>query len=535
MKKKHLLLLSVLSGLLFAAAWPLNGFAPLLLVAFIPLLYIEDHISRKRPDFHRFSVMLYVFPGFFFWNLLTTYWIWNSTPAGAVGAVLFNSFLMSLAFSIYHWTKKNIYSPHAAYGLVFIWTSYELLIHRWDLNWPWLSLGNGFSEYYSWIQWYEFTGIFGGTFWVIISNILLFKLLKAVFGPERKNITALAVGAATAVFLPLIISLFMFYNYEEKTHPVDITVVQPNLDPYKEQYVIPPLRVIDRNLGLAVQKLDSTTQFIVSPESAIQEDIWERELDYSPSLSKLKEFVEQHPHVSVIIGASTFKRFLPGEAISSTARKFKNFDGYYDAFNTAFLIDSAGISQWTHKSKLTPGVERMPYPQYFKFLESLALDLGGTIGSLGTDRERKVFTTIYDSLRVAAAICYESVYGEFVNGFIRKGANLLFIVTNDGWWGDTPGHRQHFSYARLRAIETRRSIARSANTGISAFINQRGEVIQQTDYWVRAVISDQLNANWGQTFYVKYGDYLGRISAFISAILVLVAVSMRMMRRRSGR
>ncbi len=119
---------------------------------------------------------------------------------------------------------------------------------------------------------------------------------------------------------------------------------------------------------------------------------------------------------------------------------------------------------------------------------------------MGLDEERKVFKTHNDSLKIAAIICYESAYGEWVSKFVKNDANLIFVVTNDGWWGNTPGYRQHFSFSRLRAIETRRSIARSANTGISGFINQRGDAFQMTTYWEQAVIRQKINANCEKTF-----------------------------------
>ena len=104
---------------------------------------------------------------------------------------------------------------------------------------------------------------------------------------------------------------------------------------------------------------------------------------------------------------------------------------------------------------------------------------------------------------------------------MKKGAELIFVITNDGWWKNTPGYRQHLSFARLRAIETRRSVARSANTGISAFINQRGDLIQTTGWWEEAAIKSTLKRNEKMTFYVKYGDYIARISVFVSVLLIL--------------
>jgi apolipoprotein N-acyltransferase len=163
-----------------------------------------------------------------------------------------------------------------------------------------------------------------------------------------------------------------------------------------------------------------------------------------------------------------------------------------------------------------------------KPIEKFAFDLGGTVGSLGVDPERTVFIRPSDSLKIAPVICYESVFGSYVTQYIRKGANLIFVITNDGWWGDTPGHRQHFTFSKLRAIETRRSIARSANTGISAFIDQRGDVFKQTKYWEPAVIRQEINANDNITFYVIYGDYVARISAFVAVFLLLIAISSRL-------
>jgi len=151
--------------------------------------------------------------------------------------------------------------------------------------------------------------------------------------------------------------------------------------------------------------------------------------------------------------------------------------------------------------------------------------LGGTVGTLGVDSAQIPFTG-RKNLKVAPVICYESAYGEFVSHSVRNGANMIFVITNDGWWGNTPGYRQHFLFSRLRAIETRRSVARSANTGISGFINQRGDVSQATKYWVPAAIRQTINANDVLTFYVKHGDYLARISVIGALLSFLFTIGM---------
>ncbi len=173
------------------------------------------------------------------------------------------------------------------------------------------------------------------------------------------------------------------------------------------------------------------------------------------------------------------------------------------------------------------GVEKMPFIKYLGFLGDLVINIGGTSSSLGSQDEPTNFVAS-DGLQVAPVICYESIFGSYVAKYVQKGAGLIFIITNDGWWKNTPGYKQHFSYARLRAIETRRSIARSANTGISGFINQRGDVLQSTGWWQEAVIQGKLNVNDKLTFYVKYGDYIARISLFVAALLLLYLISRRL-------
>ena len=187
------------------------------------------------------------------------------------------------------------------------------------------------------------------------------------------------------------------------------------------------------------------------------------------------------------------------------------------------MINRLDALQLYHKSKLTPGVEILPSFRKFRWIEKFAINLGGTVGSLGTDKVRKVYKTV-NTAEVSPAICYESIFGEFFAEFVRNGAQLMIIITNDGWWGNTAGHRQHFAFASLRAIETRRSIARSANTGISAFINQRGDVLQRTEYWKPAVIKGTLNANSRLTFYVREGDYIARAAVFLGGLLFFLCI-----------
>jgi len=538
MKKYQLVLLSVLTGILLAAAWPLHGFTYLIFIALIPMLWIEDYITKNHNNYSKFSMFFIAYPGFFTWNLLTTYWIWNSTVVGGILALLANSLLMTLVFHFYHFSRKIIFKRAKAYlSLILFWIAFEYFHMDWDLSWPWLNLGNVFATQPQLIQWYEYTGVFGGTLWILLCNILFFELFlnfnfsKTIEKNNYKKILKLSLTIALCLFLPVTVSIIRYHNYTEKGKSVDVVVAQPNIDPYSEQYSTPPSEILKRMLNLSKTRLDSQVRFLVFPESALQEYVWEDVFEQSESVTAIKKFLKDYPNLSVIAGISSQRLLDTDEPLTLAARALNGMPGrFYEPFNTALLIDSSDVLQKYHKSKLTPGVEKMPFKKLFKPIEKLAINLGGTVGSLGIDAERKVFKSM-DGNKVSPVICYESIYGGFVSEFVRNGAELLFIITNDGWWGNTAGHRQHYSYAALRAIECRRDIARSANTGISCFVNQRGDILQHTDYWKAAVIRQNMNANSELTFYVKYGDYIGRIALFSAILLLLLSFVRAIMKK----
>jgi apolipoprotein N-acyltransferase len=526
--KRLIPFLPVISGLLLTFSWPERGFPLLLVIAFVPLLLLED-IKRKDQASTGIGIFWMVFPAFFIWNALTTWWIYNATFIGALIATLLNATCQSLMFWLFHFTRKSMKrGSHGYIALIFFWITFEYIHHHWDLNWPWMTLGNAFAAYPEWIQWYEYTGVFGGSLWVLLLNILIFKALQRTLGPNEIKVSLFEwAGIFVLLLAPICASYIIYSNYHEKNAPINVVVVQPNFDPYTEQYELSSEIVIKRASQLALQKADSLTEFFIFPESMVQPNfaessrIWENDIISHPTINQFKkELIDHFPKAKIVAGYSTSKAYLENEEVPSTAREFRGGGGYYDNFNTAILISKNSDLQLYHKSRLTPGVEMMPFPWLMKPFGEIALDLGGTLGALGTDKERKPFI-INDSLKIATIICYESAFGEFVSGFIKNGANAIFVITNDGWWGNTAGHRQHLLFSAVRAIETRRSIARSANTGISCLVNQRGDISERTSYWEPDVIKGSINANNKVTFYVKNGDFIAR-GCVLGAIILLI-------------
>lgn len=511
-------LLALASGLLLGAAW-YELFTPLIFIAWVPLLIIEDRFSSV-PDMKRRKLKLtgLVCLAFLVWNLVATWWVVFASAVGASLAFVGNTLLMCAVFMIFHNTKRRISKPWAAWLLIPVWMAWEFGHTLWSLTWPWLSLGNAFAFKHNWVQWYEYTGASGGSLWALAVNILLFNLAKKS-GPGFKK----AIPALSVLFIPVLISymvLLMDNKRPSVSPPARVMVVQPNIDPYNAKFYLDPEQQLGMVLRQLKGKLSADIDYLVLPETFITEDIPENLINKSGSIRFLRDsIIRRFPDLKIVTGASTFRYYETEKDISATARKSE--DGrYYDYYNTALQIDSSSDVLIYHKSRLVPGAEQMPFPWLLKPLEKLALDFGGTTGSLGVQDDRSVFYNPGHTLGIAPVICYESIYGDFTTGYIRNGASLIFIITNDGWWEDTPGKIQHLNYARLRAIETRCPVARSANTGISCFIDRTGGILQPTPWWQPAVITASLEPNSQPTFFVRTGDILSRAAAVIAILMV---------------
>lgn len=532
LQRKHRWLLSALSGALLIISFPFTGSLSLLaFVAWIPLLFVEDNICRN--NYRSRKVFYHAYVVFLIYNLGTTYWVYYASEAGAALAFILNTLLMAVVFQLFHLTKKYVGNKEGYIALLIYWIAFEYFHYNWPSSWPWLTLGNTFSISPSWVQWYSYTGVLGGSLWILIINLLIFRVYQNVWIKKEtwRIQTPLIYLAGFAFVVPMIVSLSMYYSYTEKENPVHVVAVQPNIDPYNEKFDTGVVGQLNKLFDLAAEKVTSDTKLIVAPETAISEAFNEEEFGMTSSWSVIKHRKGLLQNTPMFIGASTYKLFETKNSYASHKAKYD--DIYYESYNTSLFVDRFNNYSFIHKSKLVPGVETIPFVQYFPILEDWAIDLGdGASGTLGVEKEPMIFKS--KDFSFAPAICYESIFGEFVSIQVRKGAQLICVATNDGWWKDTPGYKQHKSFASLRAIENRRSVVRSANTGISCFINQRGDILEETGWWVPAVIDAELNLNSELTFYSMYGNVLGRSFSFV-AILLFIYTLVRRFKKLFGK
>ena len=525
-------LLALLTAGLLWAGWPVHpaGLALLLLVAWVPLLWLEQQLVRGGSSGWR--VFRYAYLALVLWNAFTTYWVSYSTLGGGIAAVVLNALLMSAPFMAFYHTKRRL-GPVVGYlSLPIYWIAFEQLHLHWDLTWPWLTLGNGFAQANQWVQWYEYTGFLGGSLWIWAVNLLVFQLVDCYLAAARPGARALSprqwqrlwLLPLLAVVLPIILSTYLGNQVEELGPTAEVVVVQPNIDPWGEKFAGTPHFMshdaqLSRLLQLTEAQLTPRTKLVFWPETALEETYQEQSLDANPKIQRVRGFLAQHPGLALVTGITSVGMY-PNQAAASPSARFRDDLGYYDIFNAAvFLPAATGAPTFYHKSRLVPGVEKVP-PLLTKVIANI--DLGGVVGSYGSQAERTVFRVPTDSaLRVAPLICYESIYGDFVAEYVRNGATLLSIITNDGWWSNSPGHAQHLQYATLRAIETRRDVARSANTGISGFINQKGEIVARTPWWQQAALRYSVHLNTHRTFYVRHGELIGPAAQVLAGLLLV--------------
>lgn len=523
--------LPLLSAVFMSIPWLVPHCGAVALVALVPLLIAEDHATATGA--RRFSLASY--SAFVLWNALTTFWVCNATVGGGLASIFVMAAVPTLIFALFRIGRRHLFGVTPYLLLASAWIAWE----RWclvdaQIMWPWLVLGNAFADSTGLVQWYEYTGTLGGSLWIWAANLGIFGILKAVSdgrwasGWNHVARAAAALGITLVIAGPLAVSAIIYSNYEEKSEgTLDVCIGQPNFDPYHKFESMTQAEQTDVLLDLFEQGLRSRTDtmapvMLLAPET-FTSDIMLPEQESSPTLQTFRQFMRLHPGTEMLFGASAYEMHPTRSAPSKCAREWGG--GWLVSRNSAVLADSSSRFEIYHKSRLVVGTELTPYPDVFIPLESLVCRIIGQRPPLMGRCEGQEETSLLHfggTVPVGCAVCYESIFGEHCTSYVKKGAAAMTVITNDAWWGDTPGYRQHFNYSRLRAIELRRDFARCGNTGVSAFIDQKGDVVSRGPWWKPCVMNGVVNLNHDETFFVRHGDMVGRVCTFVFLLLAVL-------------
>ena len=565
----HYLICILLGCLLLSLPWllPHSGWTALL--GFVPLL-VMDRLAQARGT-RRFFWWYYLF--FVLWNAVTTWWVGMATVGGAVFAIAANAFQMALIFGAFRLVKRRLKGALPYIFLAAAWIAWEkFYLTSAQISWPWLVLGNAFADTTGLVQWYEFTGSLGGSLWIWAANLSVFGLMCSLSDGSfsRRGIKARSAaisGVILAFFGPMIASAFV-QGPREDGETLNVAILQPNLDPYmKEQSLTTAQQdqiILSQLVQACSQRDTSAPLLVLGPETMTRDSgIWLEQgsgyeaYHYSfPSYEDYRSTVAAQQGVSLVFGAVVRSYHRNGERNNG----YRIADMWLYHHNAALLVDgsSAPLGDRVHirrfadtegdippflaqaqefrdvklpdcyyKSKLVPGVEMMPYPKVIGPINRLVGDPCGKDVGEGAPACLPLRLPDGREIPLGVAVCYESVYGEHCAGYVAKGAQLLCVITNDAWWGTTPGYRQHLNMSRLRAIETRRYVARCGNTGISGVIDPEGRILSKSAWWHREVLDSEVKLLQGETFFVRAGDIVGRLSVFVFLLLVAATLISR--------
>ncbi len=575
----------LLSGLLLAGSFPPSPLNFLIFVAFVPLfvLFETEVVPEKvpedkvfRPFKSSFTVFLrvitlqflwrretrfqrvftyrrklisgnaqlfrYTYTIFLLWNIGCCYWLFLTVLGarspeevmvyGTAGilAITLNPALMSIPFQFFSRIRWILPPTLAVLSFIVFWITFEYLHLNWDLSWSWLNLGHALTPWPSWIQYAEFTGVLGVTLHILLANFFIYLFYRRL--TYQRKMVGLSLGIALFwLCLPFLLNLVILDPDRavfQSEGTITVRVVQPNIDPFlKRNYFTPEEQVKHLVKMSQSQPLDSI-DLLVYPETAIPRPVRESSISGSRLMKPFWTLVDSHK-VDILTGLESFMSFPDSESAPLTARQTARGE-WIENYNAATLLREDREFDVYHKGKLVPMVESIPFRNAFDNLEWLGLDLLSGLNTYGQQEEVVVLAT-FDEVPIGVMICYDSQFGDLVRKSTLQGAQLLTIVTNDGWWGKSSGYIQHAYFTSLRAIENRRDIARSANTGRSLFADAYGNLYQDTEYSKKAVIDRTLNLYSGETFYVQHGDYLGRIALWMTLVISVLGIGWKYLGR----
>lgn len=506
----HPWILSSICAILLSLSFPPIDLAVLQIPAFI-LLFRLGEISNSKREY-----ILYAYPALVLWNLLVTYWLMMATIPGGLAAIVANAAIMMIPLlmirSIFRSGIKPVTTSLMAAA---IWVSYEFLHHNWDLSWPWLTLGNGWSNLTLFIQYISVTGVLGISFWVVASAALFYRYISG------KSRTVLYSAISVLLVFP-VFSLISFITMpDEDGETIEVAIIQPNSDsydvPYSGHATLDDL--ITKILVQTGNVVTENTEVIIWPENAIMSSLPFQNQYFNRIRDSLRVWETE------LITGSGFVEYFPEPDPSFVYRTTGNGTAYR-VYNAAFNLHPNNENEVYRKGKLVPIVERFPFVDFFHRIDLFGWVNWGELMVYGLGREPVNFSI--NSYQSPALICYDSVFPGWVNQFVHNGADFLTIITNDGWWGDSFGHHQHFAYARLRAVEQRRWIARSANNGISGIISPDGKIQHQTEYWTDDAFTFRIITSEHKTLYARYGEWFGQLMlVFAFGGFIIIGVSGR--------
>jgi len=514
--------LLMLSGILLAA-----GFSPVplpltLFIALIPFLKVLEN-RKTLAELNRASFVMS-----FTASLLALYWVGGYTegkdPFLMIGGFLL-FFINPIAFliptSLYYIVRKHLSHNKAILLFPFFWVFYEYLYTLTDWSFPWLNIGNGMSNFTAFIQLADKVGSYGISLIVVFVNVLIYLAIKEYQG-KKKNATVYSLIAVLLIAVPLVYGIVKLSTSADTAKQITIGVVQPNLDPYDKwagESVDQIMKLYaDGSQKLYADKID----LLIWPETALP--VYLLEPGNAAYYNTITRMIDSSG-VPLLTGMPDIRIYGANDKKPHDVKQSRISKVYYATYNAIYMMNphSSNIQRYG-KIKLVPFGERVPFVDQIPMLGDL-MRWGVGLSGWNVGEDMTVFKarvpSLKDSVCIGGAICYESIYPNQVTQLASRGAQLLVVVTNDSWYGNTSGPYQHRDYAKMRAVENRRSVVRAANGGISCVIDSYGRIQSQTKMYEKTTYTKKVSLSSESTFYMEH-PHMITTPCIIIGLMVLV-------------
>jgi apolipoprotein N-acyltransferase len=525
-------LLALATGIAFGCSFPPFHLGALACVALVPLLLLIERLDRFSNQF-RFTYF-----SFFIGSLIALYWVGGFTHAKDPFLMMAGSLLLvaepvffCLLIATYIFLRRKFGLKIGLFLLPIVWITFEWLYAVGEFSFPWLTFGNTQTYNLAKIQFAEITGVYGISMWIVIMNVLCFVLLLQQVHPEWK--TSLSNNLYTAGAIILVYFAPNFYSLtispiplqNDHGHLLTLGIIQPNIDPWEkwtgDNTLLYRWKQVEGYFDQTRALERDSVQIAVWPETAILFNL----PSFSQEYWKFKTAIDSM-NIAVLSGYIDIHYYDKGEAPTGSS-VIPGTNVHYDSYNSILFVQPHrdGFQHYA-KMRLVPFAERIPYASDVPFLiEPLRWGVGISNWAIGKDST--IFSYDSTGTKFLAMVCYESIFPEYVSSYVKRGAEFIIFITNDSWWGNTSGARQHNQYAVLRAVENRRWVVRCANGGISSFIDPYGRMYDKTEMYTKASIVHTIQPLKNLTFYSRHGDFLARIAAVITGISFIAGIVIR--------
>ncbi|MGB5850476.1 MAG: apolipoprotein N-acyltransferase [Ignavibacteriaceae bacterium] len=524
-KLKEEKFLLILSGVLLGISFPPFPFpfTLLLFVGFIPYLIVLKNRQTLAEINRATYLMSFVF------CVVTVYWVgsWQAEAdpflmMGGGAMLLALPAVMIIPSTLYYLSSKIFKTKFSFWLFPVFWVTAEYLLTLTDLKFPWLILGHGLAKFTSFIQAADIIGAFGLSLVVLYINLILYKAYSH-YKEERKNSVKYFVIAASILLVFIVYGMIKISTFNPSDKKVKVGLVQPNINPWKKWELGSVQNMVENYLQLSQQAVDGGAQIILWPETALP--VYLMNGAHRAALDSIYKFLEEN-NVSLLTGMPHIK-FYPDSTKAPTDAKFSvNGNYHYTTYNSVILL-KPGTREYQQYGKmhLVPLGEHVPFADQFSFLADV-FKWGVGLGGWNVGKDTVVFTTSVkvsgedELININGQVCYESIFPLFAPNFVQRGAELIAVVTNDSWYGNSSGPYQHKEFAVLRAVENRRAIVRCANGGISCIINPLGVTEAETEMFTKTVLVGDVSLQNEKSFYSEHPTIIITIISVLSLWIV---------------